>query len=259
LLADPHAGLVRLQDAAGQQPGADAAGGPREGFATGGEHVDQAPFADLEADQVGHQPRQALERDGVREAQIEDEGPQIRPEGRARLQALRRSGFEPPGAARAGAAMQHHSRHIRFDLGQLDAVVTFERALGRPRYVGGAVRTFPRTHIEHTRRMGMQLPVRAAMRLAFRPARHFARSLLAAARRQARIVRRFRRLSQLRLKPRHPLLQLRVLGNQHVDPLDQRQDQRVLRGAIQRLQVGRFNHPPFESDSCLQRNPLYPA
>jgi hypothetical protein len=28
-----------------------------EGFSTVGEHVDQRPFADLEADEVGHQPR----------------------------------------------------------------------------------------------------------------------------------------------------------------------------------------------------------
>jgi hypothetical protein len=68
-----------------------------------------------------------------------------------------------------------------------------------------------------------------------------------------------RRLLQLGLEPRHPFLQLLILGHQRVDPVDQRKDQRILRGAIERLQVGRLDHPPLESDSLLPENPLQPA
>lgn len=92
----------------------------------------------------------------------------------------------------------------------------------------------------------MQLTVRALVGLAVLHARRFARRLAPLARRQARIGRRLGRLTELGLKPRQPLLQLRVLGDQVLHPLDQRQDQRVLRRAVEKLEVGRLNHPSFD-------------
>jgi len=59
--ADAHAGLVRLQDGAGEQAGADQARLPGKGRPAVGEDIDQRPFADLDPEQVRHQPRQPLE------------------------------------------------------------------------------------------------------------------------------------------------------------------------------------------------------
>ncbi len=73
--------------------------------------------------------------------QIKQERPQVRPEGRAGFEPLRRRGLEAPGAARADAAMQHHARPVRPDLGQFDPVIALERGLGSTRHIGGAVRT----------------------------------------------------------------------------------------------------------------------
>src|ERR1700686_1352233 len=47
LVADPRAGLVGLQDGAGQQPVADQAPLAREGAAAGFQHVGEGPLADL--------------------------------------------------------------------------------------------------------------------------------------------------------------------------------------------------------------------
>src|SRR6267154_1428629 len=51
-LADPHGGLVRLQDGAGEQAGADQARSLREGLLAVVEHVDERAFADFEAEQI---------------------------------------------------------------------------------------------------------------------------------------------------------------------------------------------------------------
>jgi hypothetical protein len=120
LLADPYAGLVRLEDRAGEQALADEARLPREGPPAALEHGDERAFADRDATEIGHEPRQALERDCVRVVQIEDEGDEVGPERRARLQSRRRRRREAPRAARAVAAMQCHPRHVGLDLGQLD-------------------------------------------------------------------------------------------------------------------------------------------
>ena len=155
--------------------------------------------------------------------------------------------------------MQHDARHIWLDLGQLDAVVAFERALLHPRHVAAATRAFLGAHIEGAGGIGMQLTVRALVGLAVLQARRFARRLAPLARGQARIGRRLGRLTELGLKPRQPLLQLRVLGDQVVHPLDQRQDQRVLRRAVEKLEVGRLNHPSFESQQTRFGNPPPPT
>jgi hypothetical protein len=234
------------------------AAAPGEGRPAGGEHVDERAFADLEPDEVGHQPREPFERDGVGDPQVDGEGPQVRPERRARLETFRRRRLEPRRTARTHPAMQHHARHVRLDLGQLDAVVAFERALFRLRHVTAATRAFLGAHVEGPGRIGMQLPVRPLVRLAFRLARRFARRFASLARRQARIGRRFGRLAELGFEPRQPLLQSRVLSRQRIGPLDQRQDQRVLRRAVQKLEVGWLDHPSLESERARFGNPPQP-
>ena len=131
-LADPHAGLVRLQHAAGEQAGADQARLAGEGVAAVVEHVDQRAFADLEPEQVGHQPRQPLERDGMGEAQVDDKGPQVRPERRAWRHVVRRLRLELPGATRAGSTKQRNARHVGPDRRDLDMVIGVTGDLRRP-------------------------------------------------------------------------------------------------------------------------------
>jgi len=54
---------------------------------------------------------------------------------------------------------------------------------------------------------------------------------------------------------RPPLLQLRLLCRQRIDPLDQRQDQRVLGRAVEKLEVGGLDHPFLESERIRFGNP----
>ena len=86
LLAYPHGGFIQLQDGAGQQAAANVAGLGRERRGAVLQQVGQRAFADVQPEQVGQQPCQPCERDRLSEAQIENEGAQIRPERRARLQ-----------------------------------------------------------------------------------------------------------------------------------------------------------------------------
>jgi hypothetical protein len=46
------------------------------------EHVDERAFADFKPEQIGKQPRKPLERNRLGEAQVDGEGPQVRPERR---------------------------------------------------------------------------------------------------------------------------------------------------------------------------------
>ena len=127
--ADPHAGLVRLQDGAGEQAGTDQARSARERKLTVVEHVDKRAFADVKPEQIGEQPRKPLERYRLGEAQVDGESPQVRPERRARFKPRRRRGFEWLGAARAQAAEQCHPCHVRFDLRYLNPIVAVNRRL----------------------------------------------------------------------------------------------------------------------------------
>jgi len=99
LFTDAHAGLVGRKDGATQQAGADQARLLGEGLPAVVEHVHQRALADVEAEKVREQVRQALERDHLGEAQIKRKGPQVRTERRAWLKPLRRRRFEPLGAA----------------------------------------------------------------------------------------------------------------------------------------------------------------
>ena len=101
-LADPHAGLIRLQHTAGEQTGADQAPLPGEGRPAVGQHGDQGAFADRKPEQIGHQPSQPLERDRMDEPQIDDQGPQVRPKRRA-------GGMSAGASARNGWPQQGQS------------------------------------------------------------------------------------------------------------------------------------------------------
>ena len=136
LLTDPHAGLVRLKNAAAQQLGADQLDLFAEGLAAVVQDIDQSAFTDFEPKDVRHQPRQPFERDRMAGAQIDGKGAQVRSERRTRFEPLRRRCLEPPGAARTEATMQRHPRHIRLDLGNLDVIVALQRRLRHARHVG---------------------------------------------------------------------------------------------------------------------------
>src|SRR5882757_11373099 len=96
LFSDTHAGLVRLQDAAAKQSGADQACLFSERRLAVAEDIDERALANIQTQQIGHQPRQALEGDRVAGAQIDRKGAQVWPERRAGFVPLRRLGLEPP-------------------------------------------------------------------------------------------------------------------------------------------------------------------
>jgi len=103
--------------------------------------------------------------------------------------------------------MQRHPRDVRLDLRNLDVVVGVERRLRDARHVGPAMSTLIDQNIAPARRIRMQRTMRPRMRCAwaFTPARNrIGRRLLPLRRRRARIVRRLRRQTELRLKLRHP-------------------------------------------------------
>ena len=111
--ADPHAGLVGLQDGAGQQAVADRARLPLERRGAGLQHVGQRALADLQPEQVEQQPLQALERDRLAEAQVEHEGAQVRRQTASPAPARPGRRPEPPWAAGAEAAMQRDPGDVR--------------------------------------------------------------------------------------------------------------------------------------------------
>ncbi len=191
-MPDPHAGLVRLQDGAGEQAGADQVRLPGEGLLAVVEHVDERAFADFEAEQIGEQTRKPLERDRLGEAQIDGKSPQVRPERRARFKPRRRRGFELLGAARAHPAIERDAGDIGFDLGNLDAVVGFASKLRLTRYRRPAVLAKRGHDIAFARRIGVQRAMRSGVRLALGLARRLARRLAPLRGRRARIVRGLR-------------------------------------------------------------------
>src|SRR5258708_1118522 len=101
LLSDPRAGFVRSEDGAGEQPDADQARLPGERLPAVVEHVDQRTFADVEADEVGEQARQPLERDRVGEPQIERKGPRVATQRRTSPHSPPAHPLQPLGPPRA--------------------------------------------------------------------------------------------------------------------------------------------------------------
>src|ERR1700755_994764 len=136
LLADPRARLVGLQDGAGQQPVADQARLAREGAAAGFQHVWERALADLQHEHIGHQPRQARERDCLGETQVQHESPQVWAERRTRRQPSRRRRPEPLPTTRAEGAMQRYARYLRHDLRDLDPVIGMNRRLQDRTHIG---------------------------------------------------------------------------------------------------------------------------
>ena len=163
----------------------------------------------------------------MREAQIDDECAQVRPEGRAWLQPLRRRRLEPFRTAWAGPAKQRHARDIGLDLRDLDVIVGLAGDLRRAGDVSAAMLASGRHHIAPGCGIWMQRPMRASVRLAFWLARRIIRRLAPLRGRRARIVRRLRWQAKFRFEfgdacPKHG-----VFRNQSVDPRYQRDNQRV--------------------------------
>ena len=201
-------------------------------------------LADRQAEQVAQDIAQARQRDGLDGAQVDDEGAQVRAEGRARLQPRRRRCLEAPGAARADAAVQRDPRHVGLDLRDLDAVVDLAGLLRDTGDVGAAALAAAREDVALRRRVGMQRPMRAGVRPALGLGRRRLGWLLPRRRRQAGIVRRLRRQAE-------PALELGDPRHQDLDPRHQRGDQAIL------VEIGRWRHPQVDSYSPKRRNP-YP-
>ena len=128
----------------------------------------------------------------MREAQIDDECAQIRSEGRAGFQPLRRRGLEPFRATRAGSARQRDTRDIGLDLGDLDVIVSLADDLRHAGNVRAAMLAGGRHHIAPGGGIWMQRPMRASVRLAVWLARRFIRRLAPLRGRRTRIIRRLR-------------------------------------------------------------------
>ncbi len=200
-LADPQAGLVGTDHGSRQQFGADGGAGGGEALARRRENVDQRAFADGKAEQVRHQARQPRQGDALGEAQVDDEGPQVGAERRARLERCRRTGLEALGAARADASVQAHPRDLGGDGRNLDPVVDLARLLRAQRDVGPAAPADVRQNVAPLRRVRVQRPMRARMRLPLLAVLdELGRFLVALAGGKARIVRRLGRTIQLRPK-----------------------------------------------------------
>jgi len=137
----------------------------REGRAGLLHDVDQSAFADLDTQQVGHQPGQAFKRNALGKAHMDRKRPQVRPKGRAGLQTLRRIGFERFAAARACTAKQGDARDVRLDGRNFDPVVGLHGLLRSHRDIGMAMLALEGGDIEAAGGIWMQRPMRARMGL----------------------------------------------------------------------------------------------
>ena len=163
--------------------------------------------------------------------QVDDERLEVRPKGRAGLKTFRRGGLEALGTAWADAAIKLHPCHVGRDRRNLDAVVSLQFRLYDARHIRPAMRAVRRHHVALARRIGMQRPMRAGVRLSLGLAARFLARLLAQRGRRAGIVRRLRRKAKFGFQFANPLAQFRVLRHQRLDPRQQRGDQSVLFGA----------------------------
>src|SRR3954453_21007752 len=198
-------------------------------------------------------PRQARERDRLAEAQVEDEGAQVRPERRARLEPGGRRRLEPPVAAGAGAAVERHPGDVRRDPGNVYSVVGLERCLARRRQRRPAVRAALHEHVAPPGRLGVQRPVRPRVDLALGPRLGRAVRLVASRGRGTGVARRLGRPPQLLPQRRVVGLQRRVLRLEHADAHPQGG---VL--GLQRRDTGREPLDPRQPSGGRHR-PLGPA
>ena len=129
--------------------------------------------------------------------------------------------------------MQRHARHVRLDVGDFDMIVGLARALRARRNIGAAMLAGRGNQIALGRRIGMQRPMRAGMRLALVLAGGVLRGLLSLARRQTGIVRRLRRFAQFGFERGDARLLLFDARVQQVNLRQQRVDQLVLRAMVE--------------------------
>ena len=169
---DPQSGLIGLQDGSFDRENGRCGGGlAREGcLRRCPRTLTSAPSLLMEScfagGSTGQEPRQTLEGNALREAQVDDEGAQVRPERRAGHHRVRRRGLERLRATRAGSAMQRDARHLRHDRGNFDVVIGFTRHLRHAGDGRATVLARRRHHVAPRGRIWMQRPVRAGMRLA---------------------------------------------------------------------------------------------
>lgn len=153
--------------------------------------------------------------------------------------------------------MQAHPRDLRRNRRKLDPVIDLARLLRALRDVGPAMPARLRQNIAAMRRVGMQRPMRARMRLLLAEALdELGRRLLAPARREARIVRRLGRT--IKLGPQFGEFgpKRRPLRAQPLDRLRLRLRHADQSFPIQRIKCG-APHPQLESedDSYVKARP----
>ena len=181
--------------------------------------------------------------------------------------------LEATSTARAHAAMQDHPRHIRLDLGDLDAVVGLHRHLGHARHVGAAAGAVLRAHLRASGRVRVKRAVRPGMDPGFRARLAVPVRLVTLRRRRAGVAGRLRRRLQLLPQRRvlglqgdNPRQQRRVLAlerfyprRQRLDLRQQRGDQRVPLGGRPRDEVRGLGHRQVDSRHAPQRNRNLPT
>jgi hypothetical protein len=239
---------VSFHRGSGQQTRADEACLPREGVTGRVEHVDEGAFADVEAEEVGDEPREPLEGDALGEAQIDHQRAQVRSERGSLRKSFRRRSLEPSGATRAASTEERNTCHVGPDRWDLDMIVSLARDLRAARYVCPAMPAERGRRVDLRRRVGMQRTVRAEVRLAldFLIGGGRLRRLAPLRGRRARIVRRLWRQAE-------PGFEFRDTRRQHLDLPGQRGNRFRLRQnqADQCFLVERFNcfpiHPELES------------
>lgn len=144
--------------------------------------------------------------------------------------------------------MQAHPRDLRRNRGKLDPVIDLARLLRALRDISPAMPARLRQNIAAMRRVGMQRPMRARMRLLLAEVLdELGRRLLAPAWRQARIVRRLGRT--IKLGPQFGEFgpKRRRLRAQPLDRLRLRLRHADQSFPIQRIKCGAI-HPQLESE-----------
>ena len=118
----PHFSRLH-QSRSAEELGADRGGRRRERSPRRVEHVDERALADVETKEIGQESSEALERDALGEAQVDDEGAQVWAKWRAFWHVLRRRRLEFPGAAQAGSTQKGNACHMGSDPRDFDVVI----------------------------------------------------------------------------------------------------------------------------------------
>lgn len=259
LAVDARPRLVRADDPGSAKPREDGADLRIEQRLAALEGGIERSFADHQAKQFEQEPAEAAIADVVDEAQVYGQGDDVRAGRRAHLQPLGQRRRRGLATAPTMPREQLHPRDDRLDLGQIDLVVACQKrqvglaqcrlAMRAAGWAGGhgLVRNLSQ------QATGAFAPHAALARTAARdpviPVR-----LLALRGRQARVVRRLRRLAEFRLQPSDARAQASDLRGQDLNLLSQRlnlrperMDQRVLLLMGEARQIGQALHPNLES------------